>query len=340
MAGAFQLTNGAHLDATNGTSITSIDGGGGTVGLQATGGSTATVSNSSIIGSGGGNIGLQVTGAGSAATMINASVEGSGLGSGDTGISVSSGGTVTGAGGSILASGAGGDTGLSVTGASATLTNTALTTTGPGDTGVSMQGGNATVSMTGGSVETKGSSGQAIFVTGTNTNLGTFNGTSVKSDTGNGILAQGTAFSTLNFTNGATLIGGNGTLLLDQAGGTVNLNGTIDVNFTGNINATGASGTANVTLTDNSTLTGAINQNLLTGASGIIPADPFPFQNLPKQNVNLAVDGTSTWTMTASSTLNNLNVSRGAQIGAPTPSPILTTGSLHSTTGHIQEASR
>jgi hypothetical protein len=26
--------------------------------------------------------------------------------------------------------------------------------------------------------------------------------------------------------------------------------------------------------------------------SGIIPADPFPFQNLPKQNANLAVDGT------------------------------------------------
>jgi outer membrane autotransporter protein len=311
-----QLQNGANLQA-NGASITSLAGGGGTVGLQATGGSTATLSNSSIKGSGpgtgGGDIGLQVTGSGSAVTLLNTSVEGSGSGGGNTAVSVSSSGSVIGTGGSILASGTGGDTGLSVTSANATFIKTTLTTTGPGDTGVLMQG-NATVSMTGGSVETQGSAGQAIFVTGNDTNTGTFDGTSVKSDNGNGILAQGGAFSTLNFLNGATLVGGNGTLLLDQAGGTVNLNGTTNIKFIGDINATGAGGVANVTLKDNSTLTGAINRNMLTGASGIDPADPFPFQNLPKQNVNLTVDSTSTWTMTASSTLNTLAVSRGAQI--------------------------
>ena len=317
-----QLLNGAHLDATNGTSISSVDGGGGTIGLQATGGSTATISNSSIKGSGpgtgggtgSGNIGLQVLGSGSAVTLSNTSVEGSGPGSGNIAVNVTGSGSVTGTGGSILASGVAGDTGIfAQNSGTATFTGTTVTTTGFGDNGIRLDS-TGTLSMTGGSVETKGPSGQAIFVSGSGTNTGAFDGTSVKSDNGNGILAQGSATSTLSFLNGASLTGGNGTLLLDQASGTVNLNGTTNVQFTGDINATGAGGTANVTLNDSSTLTGAINQNTLTGASGVDPADPFPFQNLPKQNVNLTVDGTSTWTMIASSTLNNLTVSRGAQI--------------------------
>jgi hypothetical protein len=67
-----------------------------------------------------------------------------------------------------------------------------------------------------GSVETQGPDGQAIFVTGSGQNQGTFDGTTVKSDNGTGILAQGSANSTLDFWNGASLTAGDGMLLLDQ----------------------------------------------------------------------------------------------------------------------------
>src|SRR6516162_8102673 len=61
------------------------------------------------------------------------------------------------------------------------------------------------------------------------------------------------------------------------------------------------------------------NKNDLTGASGVDPAEPIPASLL--KTVNLAVDGSSTWDMTASSTVNNLTVNGDPpQINFPKPS--------------------
>jgi hypothetical protein len=122
---------------------------------------------------------------------------------------------------------------------------------------------------------------------------------------------------------------GNGLLLLDQSNGLVQLNGDTNVVFTGNIDATPASGSANVRLTNNSSLTGWINQNTLKGATAITSfegpstADGIGALSLPTQNVNLLVDP-STWNMTASSTLNELEVFPGALImSVSTKLPVL-----------------
>jgi Pertactin len=78
-----------------------------------------------------------------------------------------------------------------------------------------------------------------------------------------------------------------------------------------------ADSTANVALRNSTTLTGAVNENQLTGASGIHPTlevTHLPSPALPPQTVNLSIDGTSIWNMRASSTLNALDVSPKAHV--------------------------
>jgi hypothetical protein len=78
-----------------------------------------------------------------------------------------------------------------------------------------------------------------------------------------------------------------------------------------------AASTANVFLEHSSTLNGAVNENSLTGATGINPNEPAV--NLQPQTVNLSIDGTSTWNMRASSTLNTLDVSPKARVSFADP---------------------
>jgi outer membrane autotransporter protein len=206
------------------------------------------------------------------------------------------------------------------------LTDTNILTTGNHGTGVKLDT-NGNIWMQGGSVETQGGDGQAIHVFPSTSGQvqGTFVGTTVRSDHGPGIFAQGNVNATLDFWDGASLTGGNGVDLDDRAnGGFVNLNGTNDVRFVGDIDATRAPPTThdvNVTLRQNSSLTGATNENTLAGAIEIASAEGFTtaadfteFPDLPKQNVNLLVDETSTWNMTKSSTLDELEVFPGALI--------------------------
>jgi hypothetical protein len=189
------------------------------------------------------------------------------------------------------------------------------------DSAIQLTNGGTFTMPIGGVVQKNGSGGQAILVNGSGINMGTFDGVAVSTTASTGIVAQGSANSTLNFFNGASLTPGNNLLLLDQSSGLVQLNGDTNVHFTGNIDATPApaSGSANVALTNNSTLTGWINENTLKGAAGIASfegpstADGIAALSLPKQNVNLLVDP-STWNMTASSTLDELEVLSGALI--------------------------
>lgn len=89
--------------------------------------------------------------------------------------------------------------------------------------------------------------------------------------------------------------------------------------LSGNIQVT--SGTANLTL-HNSQLTGWINENNLTGASGVNPNDPSAaLANLPPANVNLSVDP-SRWTIQASSTLNSLRLAADSQVIFARPSSL------------------
>jgi outer membrane autotransporter protein len=340
-----KATNGAVADITGG--LITIDATGGhNIGVLAgtTGTGTVTINSASVDVTGSNSsVGLQADG-------LNSTLSGAGntivtTGSNDIGALAQNSASMTLSSSSVTVNGTSGigaeaqNSGTSITldnkssvtvngtngtgvlvqnTASAILASSTVALNGDNPTGIQLNN-TGTISMTGGTVTTTGAAGQAIFVSGSGANSGTFIGTSVSSGSGNGILAQGSATSTLNFLNGASLTGGNGTLLLDQESGTVNLNAITNVNFVGDINAIDASGTANVTLQLTSTLTGAINQNTLTGASGINPADPFPFQDLPRQNVNLGVDGTSLWTMTASSTVNTLTVNPGARIVFPNP---------------------
>jgi hypothetical protein len=83
-----------------------------------------------------------------------------------------------------------------------------------------------------------------------------------------------------------------------------------------------AASTTNVHLEHKSILRGAVNENQLTGATGINPTEQvthLPSPGLPPQTVNLSIDSTSTWTMRASSTLNTLTVNPQAHINFPHP---------------------
>src|SRR5271166_512273 len=279
-AGTFDMTGGS-LTITGAPS-------GSNIGVQAASGADVPMTGGSVSVTAPSSVGLQANGPSSTLSTDNATIAVTGING--IGVQAQNGGFIS-------------------------LTNgTTVTVGGTNFTNpIGVQLNNiGTISMIGGSVETTGTGGEAILVSGFGPNMGTFDGTSVTSDSGTGILAQGIANSTLNFLNGASLTGGDGVLLQDQASGTLNLNGINDVLFVGSIDASGASGTANVTLQFNSSLTGAINQNQLTGAVGIEPAEPIT--NLPRQNANLSIDGNSHWSMTASSTLNALTVNPGARV--------------------------
>jgi hypothetical protein len=85
-----------------------------------------------------------------------------------------------------------------------------------------------------------------------------------------------------------------------------------------------AKSTATVSLESGSVLTGAINENTLTGATGINPTEQITHPiapGLPPFTANLDIDSTSTWNMTASSTLDTLAVNAQAHINFSGPAP-------------------
>jgi outer membrane autotransporter protein len=300
------------------TSVTVSGPGGGNFGVKATAGAGVNLAAGSVLvnATGDNNIGVLAGTSGSTAMLNGTFVTVSGSNS-SIGIQADGANSVlTGIASTIVSTGFNNIGARAQNGASMQLTDTRVTVNGTNGTGVQLTNSGTTLTV-GGSVETTGAGGQAVFVSGAGANHGTFIGTSLRSDSGTGILAQGNAESTLDFWDSASLTAGNGLLLLDQANGAVSLNGTNQVKFVGNVDATGASGLANVTLRQNSSLTGAINQNRLAGAVDIASAEGVTFATgftgLPKQNVSLLIDS-STWNMTASSTLNQLEVFPGALI--------------------------
>ena len=321
----------------NGTTINMLGSNGGTTGLLANFGSTATLTNVTVnlSGNGGGNFGVQSTG-GATVAMAGGSVNVTATGGGNIGMLISGANSVATLNGTSVTvmNNSSGNFAVQVTnGGQLTATDSDIAVIAANSTALQLNN-SGTASMTGGSVTTNGAGGQAILVSGTGQNNGTFDGTAVSSSNGFGIVANDSMSSTLAFSNGASLVGGNGTLLLNQTnsgGSIVNLNATNQVDLQGDVNAAGSAGMTNVTLVEQSTLTGAINANTLTGAVGINPAQPPA--GLPPENVNVNIDSSSAWNMAASSTVGTLNVAAGAHISFLHPSPGFTTLALNKLTG-------
>ena len=218
--------------------------------------------------------------------------------------------------------------GISIDGGAATLSNVGITTSGAGAHGAHVQvggtlelldstiavtgpGANAIfttlgttaspnkITVTGGSL----SSAQADLIQATNAHSNiTLNTLTASSSPGNLLLNIKSA-STVNFVaNGSTLTGDT----FIQGGSTANITANNTV-WTGNI-LTDETSTAQINLVANSVLTGMI--------------DPS----------SLAVDGTSTWNVTADSILSNLDVSAGGKVLFFPPAPgfknITITGNL------------
>jgi hypothetical protein len=110
----------------------------------------------------------------------------------------------------------------------------------------------------------------------------------------------------------------------DEFPSLVNLTATNSSTLNGDI-LVDASSRAEVSLRFNSRLTGAINENNLTGATGINPTgppqtNPLVFPGSPEPlTVNLDIDSTSTWNIRASSTVNTLTVNAEAHINFADP---------------------
>ena len=170
-----------------------------------------------------------------------------------------------------------------------------------------------TVTLTGKSTLTNlaGDNGEAAFqVVGADVNIAVTDST-VDSGTG------ATQHTLLEVSQTVTQIGDQPPVVhpsvVDLTADNSNLNGDILVDATSK---------ANVKLEHNSILTGAVNENQLTGATGINPTEQVTHPispGLPPQTVDLGIDSTSTWNMRASSTLNTLTVSPQAHINFADP---------------------
>jgi autotransporter family porin len=139
----------------------------------------------------------------------------------------------------------------------------------------------------------------------------------------------GTATISINNVNDTIHAGPGGYLLHVVGGSTASLaasvlttepplegaSALIGSTLTGDILADARS-SANAFLEHHSTLNGAVNQNQLTGATGINPNEPPTGLT---HTVNLGIDSTSTWNMRASSTLNTLTVNPEAHINFADP---------------------
>jgi len=134
------------------------------------------------------------------------------------------------------------------------------------------------------------------------------------------------AVATINVSNNATVTDGGNLLNVISTGINGRISSNVDftaqnVTLAGDINSD-AESIANVHLEKSTTLTAAINQNQLTGATGINPSEQIAHPiapGLPPFTVNLGIDSTSTWNMRLSSTLDTLTVNPQAHINFADP---------------------
>ncbi len=325
-------TEGVNSDQRSTASVsnsTIILTGNGTAAVYATGSSTITLNSVNITSAGTNSIGLAAVtnflgGRPGGSSIVNATnVSVTMTGNNSPAAYVGSGGQMT-LDGTTLTTGVAGDPtqgvssyGISIDGGVATLSNVGITTTGAGAHGAHVQVG-GTLELIGSTIAVTGPGANAIFTTlGTAANPNeisvtrgslssahadliqatnahsniTLNALTASSSLGN-LLLNINSSSTVNFVaNGSTLTGDT----FIQGGSTANITANSSV-WTGNI-LTDETSTAQINLVANSVLTGMI--------------DP----------ASLAVDGTSTWNVTADSILSNIDVSAGGKVLILPPAP-------------------
>jgi T5SS/PEP-CTERM-associated repeat protein len=197
-----------------------------------------------------------------------------------------------------------------------TIQNNGLVQTG-GTVFIANSGGTGTIEALDGTIQTVG----GITVLGVGTVSLDHSTLTANSGDANAFLVENGGDANIFISNvNDTIHAGSGNLL-DVIGSTATLT-AMNLTLSGDILADAATKSANVFLEHNSALTGAINENTLTGATGINPTEQITHPiapGLPPFTVNLGIDSTSTWNMSASSTLNTLTVDAQAHINFADP---------------------
>jgi hypothetical protein len=294
-------TGAATVTLSGGTIVTSALPGGRAYGINSAIGGTVNATGVAIQTSGDNSNG--VVAAGGTINLIN--------------------GSVTTTGRSAIGLQANGNAGPAVI----TAQGTKITTSGPIAFGATLDGANAsTISLKDVTLSTTGLGASGLAILG-NAPLNTTNQMNLDNTVVNasqdGIVWVAQSNANVDLKNGTTINPGSGVLLnafpvpvngspvLNLiADGSVTLNG--DVLVRGN-------SIANAFLGHHSILTGAVNENQLTGATGINPNELTPPTIILPPTVNLGIDSTSTWNMRASSTLNSLTVNPQAHINFADP---------------------
>ncbi|MCC8396812.1 autotransporter outer membrane beta-barrel domain-containing protein [Paraburkholderia sp. MMS20-SJTR3] len=311
------FVSGAGSTVTNsGAAVTTT--GQNAIGIEMINGASATLTAGSVSTAGQAAPGVQASGAGSSILSNNGTIIRT-AGAASIGADANAGGSLALRGAQIATTGISAHGVVAASGGTATLATTAIKTTGTLADGVVAQNG-GTVADTGSTISSAAANGatadsggvltlSATTLNGATsgvvtsdtlangaTSVVTVNGGNVTSATGPAFLANG-GTADLIVQNGTVATAGNGTLLNLTNGSNVTFTASNE-NLTGNIFADVAS-TGNVFLTNHTTLTGQI--------------DP----------VDVTIDDTSAWNVTANSTLGGLTNAGNVVFVAPTGDPTL-----------------
>lgn len=282
--------------------------------------------NGAILNSQGGHTNSIVSRTGSTVNLTGGSVTGTDVGLGALSLTASTlnmnGTRVTNASGRglVLADDATGQgstamvTGSTIIGSTAGVSVTAESILDMIDTQVvSTDAGSSGLLSLSGTIRAQGGSitgaGKGVTITGRPSDVGSLvlDGTQVVGQTGSAIELINAATATIDIRNGATLSGGNGTLIDVLAGSTADVN-VSQSNLNGNFRVSDTS-TGNFTF-DQGNLTGdfIVDQ----GGTGTLELNNGSLFTGRMQNVQGAtLDATSQWMMTGDSTVTNLNMGGG-----------------------------
>ena len=190
------------------------------------------------------------------------------------------------------------------------MTGVTVQLQGNGATGL-MAGNGSVLNFTDGSVNVQGAGSFALRTNGYSyNNTLNISGSIVTAPDGIAIGVQGNQ-GTINITNGSTVTGGTGGLMLvehltDLTNPGVAILTADNSTLTGNITVDGAAtNTASITLRNNATLTGDINVDTANGAFADLAAESGAIFTGATQDVrNVATSG-GTWNVTADSTVTD-----------------------------------
>jgi uncharacterized protein (TIGR03437 family) len=307
----------------------------------ATSGNTSSTDNSSFLGL---NAGLLATAAGQV-TATGGTITTTGTGANGA-FATGTGSSVTLSNTTINATGDGGHAVMATQGGTVTLTNVNMTTAGGSSSAIATDRGGGTINVTGGTVLTSGQNSAGLYSTGTLTATGTtFKSTGAEmaviegansitlnnvdmtstkekwgvmiyqSMSGDASGTQGTFTMTggsLNYTpaNGPLFYVNNSTGIINLKGATLTAgSGVLVKAAAGDWGNSGSNGGTVVLTADGQLLTGDMAADSISSIAVTLKNASILTGKLAK--VSLALDATSTWSVTANSVLTSLSDSAG-----------------------------